>query len=63
MEGIYEARRLKGLRWHNILTKFHDVLYRHLNNITDITATIWGAVMLVLLIEGIYKVRRWDGFM
>jgi hypothetical protein len=63
MGRIYDVRRLNGLRWHDILTKFRDVLYRHLNNITDITTTIWEAVILVLLTEGIYKAHRWDGLM
>jgi hypothetical protein len=40
-----------------IHTKFHDEGFRHLKNITVITATIWEAVMLVLLIEGIYAVE------
>jgi hypothetical protein len=34
-----------------------------LSNITVFTATILGALMLVLLIEGTYEVRRWDGSM
>jgi hypothetical protein len=40
------------------ITKFHDGQFRHLSNIMVITATVWGAVMLVLLIEGIYERLR-----
>jgi hypothetical protein len=43
-------------------TKFQDDQFRHLSNITVITATVREAVILVLLIEGNYDVRRWDGF-
>jgi hypothetical protein len=50
-------------RWHDVHTKFHYDRFRHLSNITVITATIWEAVMLVSLIEGIYEVCHWDGFM
>jgi hypothetical protein len=35
-------------------TKFRDNWFKHLSNFTVITATILEAVMLVLLIEGIY---------
>lgn len=64
MKGkIYNIRRWNGFRWHDLCTKFHDDRLRHLSNITVITATIWEAVMFVLLIERNYNVRRWDGFM
>jgi hypothetical protein len=53
MEGIYDE-----LRWHDIHTKFHNDLVRHLSNIMVITSTIWEDVILVLLIERIYKARR-----
>jgi hypothetical protein len=64
MGGIYEVRRWNWLRWHDIHihTKFHDDRFRLLSNITVITAIIWEAVMLALLIEGIYEARRLDGF-
>jgi hypothetical protein len=58
MGGIYEVCRLNGLRRHDMHTKFHDDRFRHLSNITVITATIREAVMLVLLIERIHEVRR-----
>jgi hypothetical protein len=38
-------------------TKLHHDRFRLLSNITVITATNWEAVVLVLLIEGIYEVR------
>jgi hypothetical protein len=47
----------------HICTKFHDDRFRHLSNTTVITATIGEAIILVLLIEGIYEVRHWIGFM
>jgi hypothetical protein len=40
MEGIYEVRRGDGLKWHDIHTKFLEDWFRHLSNITVITATI-----------------------
>jgi hypothetical protein len=45
----------------NETTKFHDDRFRHLSNITVITATILGDVMLVLVIKGISEGRhlRW----
>jgi hypothetical protein len=33
MEGIYEVRHRDGLRWHNIPTKFHEDLFRHLSTL------------------------------
>jgi hypothetical protein len=36
-------------------TKFHDDQFRHVSDITVIAATIWGAVSLVMLIEGNYE--------
>jgi hypothetical protein len=50
------------LKWHDKCSKFHDDQFRHLSNVTVITATIWEAVMLVLLIKGTYGVCHWDGF-
>jgi hypothetical protein len=54
--AIYDVRRWNGLMWHAICTKFHDDRFKHLSIITAITATILEAVMLVLLIGGIYEV-------
>jgi hypothetical protein len=62
-EEIYEVRRWDGFMQHDIRTKFHHDRFRHLSNIRVITATIWEAVMLVLLIGEIYELRRWDCFM
>jgi hypothetical protein len=42
-----------------VYTKYHDDRLRNLSNIMIIT-TVWEAVMLVLLIEGIYEVTCWD---
>jgi hypothetical protein len=63
MEEMYQVRRLDGFKWHDRRTKFHKDWFRHLSNITVITATIGEAVILVSLIEGIYEVRRLDCFM
>jgi hypothetical protein len=63
MRRIYEVYHLSELRCHDISTKLQEDQYRHLNNITIITVTIWEAVNLVLLVEVIYEVCRWDGFM
>jgi hypothetical protein len=38
-----------GPKWHDIRTKLHDDLFRHLSNISVITATIWEAVMVLLI--------------
>jgi hypothetical protein len=56
MRGMYDLGRWNGLRRHDIRSKFHDDWNRHLSMITVIAATIWEALMLVLLIEGIYEV-------
>jgi hypothetical protein len=65
MGGIYDMRRWDGFMRHDTLvrTKFHEDWFRHLSNITVITSKIWEAVMSVLLIEEIYEVRCWNGFM
>jgi hypothetical protein len=47
----------------DINTQFHDDLFRHLSNITVITASIWEAVMLVSQIEGISEVSSSYFFM
>jgi hypothetical protein len=44
-------------------SSMNDDQFRHLSNITIITATMWEAVILVSMIEGICEVRRWDGLM
>jgi hypothetical protein len=62
MIGIYTARRWNGLRGHDISSKFHGNRFRHLSNITVITATNWEAVILILLIGANYEVGRWDDF-
>jgi hypothetical protein len=49
-ECMYEVRHWNGLRWQYIFINFHDDRFRHLSNIAVITATIWEAVILVLLI-------------
>jgi hypothetical protein len=46
--------------WHNILTKFHDVLYRR-SSIINVISQKFEAVMLVLLMEHIFEGRRWTG--
>jgi hypothetical protein len=60
---ICEMRCWNRLRWHDKHTKLHDDWFRHWSDIKINIATIWEAVILILLIEGIYEVRRWDGFM
>jgi hypothetical protein len=40
MEEIYEVGHWNQFRWHDVRTKFHDDYFRHLSNITVITATI-----------------------
>jgi hypothetical protein len=44
--------------WHDILTKFNKDWYRHPNNIKVWPQKYEGAVMLVLLMEGIYELGR-----
>jgi hypothetical protein len=36
MEGINEICLLDGVRWHDILTTFHDDLFRHSSNIKNL---------------------------
>jgi hypothetical protein len=39
--GITDGRDVRnGLRWEDVRTKCHDDWFRHLNNLTVITATI-----------------------
>jgi hypothetical protein len=52
MEGMHEMHRWNGLGWEDVCTKGHGDWFTHLSNITVITATIWEAVMLVLLMKG-----------
>jgi hypothetical protein len=60
--GITVGRDLWNapFKWtqHNIrvYTKIHDDRFRHLTNVTVISATILESVILVLLVEGIYEV-------
>jgi hypothetical protein len=42
--------------------KCHDDRFRNSSNIKGITSWTWEAVVLVLLMKGIYDVRRWDGY-
>jgi hypothetical protein len=60
MEEIYKVRRWDRLRWHDVLTKFHEDWYRYL--------AIWRFCLINLKscnigITGgeIYGVRRWNG--
>jgi hypothetical protein len=53
MRGICDVQCWNGLSWNDINTKLNDDLFRNLSIITVITATIWEAVIFVLLIEGI----------
>jgi hypothetical protein len=53
----YEALSVNGLRSRDILTKFREDRFTHLSNITVITATVFEAVMLVLLNEEILIFR------
>jgi hypothetical protein len=50
-ERIYNLCISNAFRWNDITTKFHENWFRHISNITVITATISEAVMLVLPIE------------
>jgi hypothetical protein len=43
------------------VTKFHDNRFRHSSDRTVIISTFSEALLLVLLMEGICAVRRWDG--
>jgi hypothetical protein len=54
IKRISEVRRWHDLRWNDVHTKGHDERFGLSNNIKDITSVVWEAVMLVLLIEGIY---------
>jgi hypothetical protein len=37
-------------------------LFKHLNNIAIITATVWETVMMILLMGRNYHAHRWAGF-
>jgi hypothetical protein len=56
MRGIYDVRRLDGLRWHDTEVKFPDDGIRHSINIKVITLKIWDTSVLVLLMGGICEV-------
>jgi hypothetical protein len=43
--------------WHDIRTKFHENLYRHSSNSKALLQK-FERLKLVLLMEGIYEVRR-----
>jgi hypothetical protein len=45
-----------------IHTKFHDDRFGNSSNIKGITSTMSKAIMLMLLIEGIYEIRLLDDF-
>lgn len=57
MGVIYEVHRWDGLRWNDILTKFHEYRLGNWANITIVTSVVWMAAVLVLLIWRIYDVR------
>jgi hypothetical protein len=59
---IYETHRWDGLRWDDMHTKFHEDWLGHSSNIKVITSTVWEAVVLALLLRGIYYILRWHGF-
>jgi hypothetical protein len=40
MGRIYKVHRWDGLKWHDKLIKFYHDRFKHLSNITVITATI-----------------------
>jgi hypothetical protein len=52
----YEVCQSDGLRWHDVYMTFHDDWFRHSSSIKGITSTIGEAVVLLLLIRGIYEV-------
>jgi hypothetical protein len=57
MGWIYKARRLDGLRCHDIHIKFQDDRFRRSSNIETITSTMSEVSVLVLLMGRIYDVR------
>jgi hypothetical protein len=66
--GITDGRNLwcMLLKWAEVawyMYQIDDNWFRHLSNITVITVTIWEAVKLALLVDGLYELCRWDGFM
>jgi hypothetical protein len=48
------------MAWY-IHTKFHDDRFRYSSNIKGITSTVLEAVVLVLLMRGIYDLLHWAG--
>jgi hypothetical protein len=40
VEAIYEVGHGNGFMWHDMHIKFHDDRFRHLSNITVITAAV-----------------------
>jgi hypothetical protein len=53
--GIYEMCHGDDLWWHAIPTEFHEDWFRHSRNIQVFTATVWEAVILLILKGGIMK--------
>jgi hypothetical protein len=65
--GITDRKDLlcTPLNWAQVAGYTYQFSWRsimHLSNVMAITAKIWEPVMLVINIEGIYEVCRWDGF-
>jgi hypothetical protein len=56
---VYAVEMTSGGMTH---TKFHDDRFNNSSNTKGITSTTWEAVVLVPLMEGIYKLRNWIGF-
>jgi hypothetical protein len=60
MEQIYDIRLWDVFLWHDILTKFHEVLHMRSSSIKVMFQKFWEAAMLVLLMGGINDVRLRD---
>jgi hypothetical protein len=58
MNETYEVSHGDGLIWHHVHMRFHDDRLRRSNNINSITRTFRGYSIAVLLMRGIYSVRR-----
>jgi hypothetical protein len=63
MGGICEVRPRDKPSWCDVHTQLRGDRFRHSSSIAVITATIWDAATLVLLIVGIYEIHLRDGFM
>jgi hypothetical protein len=55
---LVEMQRLDGIRRRGVYNKFYYGRFRNSHNIKVIIATVFEAVVLVLLTRGIYGVRR-----